>query len=166
LAVLDAIDQRDPWFVSRSLETLAAITAARSQFGRAARLFGASEALRTGLGAAVLPFYQATYDRGVAATRSALRAASFEHAWTAGRAMRIDQALAFALQPEPLPRAGLSPREQEVLALLGRGLSNRAIAETLVITEKTAEAHVSNVLRKLQVDSRAQAAIWAVEHPQ
>jgi len=156
--------QRDPWFVSRSLETLAAITAARGHHPRAARLFGAAEGLRARVGAAVLPFYQAGYDQGVAQARAALGPAAFGAAWTAGRAMQLDEALAYALEVDPPPLAGLSPREQEVLTLVARGLSNRAIAETLVVTEKTAEAHVSAILRKLDVTSRAQAAVWAVEH--
>jgi ATP/maltotriose-dependent transcriptional regulator MalT len=58
---------------------------------------------------------------------------------------------------------GLTPREREVLSLLARGVSNRAIAETLVISEKTVEVHVSNILGKLGLSSRAQAAVYAVE---
>jgi len=50
-----------------------------------------------------------------------------------------------------------------VLALITRGLSNRAIAEALVISEKTAEVHVRNILSKLGFSSRTQAATYAVE---
>jgi DNA-binding NarL/FixJ family response regulator len=64
----------------------------------------------------------------------------------------------------PVARAALIGRAEEVLDLLSRGLSNRAIAQELVITEKTTEAHVSNILRKLNLTSRAQAAVWAVQH--
>ncbi|NNJ12826.1 AAA family ATPase [Chloroflexales bacterium ZM16-3] len=65
----------------------------------------------------------------------------------------------------PAPRSpdGLTPRELEVLALITRGLSNRAIAEALVISEKTAEVHVRNILAKLGFSSRTQAATYAVE---
>ena len=52
----------------------------------------------------------------------------------------------------------LTPRERQVLALLAQGYTNRAIAEALVITERTAEIHVSNILGKLGVTSRTQAA--------
>jgi non-specific serine/threonine protein kinase len=162
LAVLE--DQRDPWFVSRSLETLAAITAARGDHRRAARLFGAGEALRARIGAAVLPFYRADYDRAVAATRAALGDSACTQAWAAGRAMHLEAALAFALEPGAQPPDPLSPREREVLGLVAQGLSNRSIAEALVITEKTAEAHVGSILRKLNITSRAQAAVWAVQH--
>lgn len=56
----------------------------------------------------------------------------------------------------------LSPREIEVLGLVGRGLSNREIADKLYISERTARTHVSNVLTKLGLASRTQAALWAV----
>ena len=59
------------------------------------------------------------------------------------------------------PIEDLTPREHEVLVLIARGMSNRAIAEELVITEKTVKTHVSAVLRKLGVDDRTQAAIYA-----
>lgn len=57
---------------------------------------------------------------------------------------------------------GITPREREVLGLLVRGLTNRQIASTLSITEKTAEGHVSNILAKLGVASRVQAAGYAL----
>jgi len=58
----------------------------------------------------------------------------------------------------------LTPRERQVLALIAQGASNRAIADALVIAECTAEIHVSNILGKLGVTSRTQAATYAVAH--
>ena len=61
------------------------------------------------------------------------------------------------------PGTSLTPRETEVLRLLGRGLSNREIATTLVISEYTATNHVRNILSKLQCTNRTQAAMLAVD---
>jgi DNA-binding NarL/FixJ family response regulator len=58
--------------------------------------------------------------------------------------------------------AALTPREREILVLVAQGKSNRDIANTLVISERTARTHVSNVLTKLGLTSRTQAALWAV----
>jgi non-specific serine/threonine protein kinase len=58
---------------------------------------------------------------------------------------------------------GLTAREREVARCLSQGKSNREIAEELVLSERTVENHVSNILKKLQFDSRAQIAVWAVE---
>jgi DNA-binding NarL/FixJ family response regulator len=63
---------------------------------------------------------------------------------------------------EVLKTTGLTRREAEVATLAARGMSNRKISEQLGITEKTAEAHVSNILRKLELSSRAQLAVWVV----
>jgi DNA-binding NarL/FixJ family response regulator len=57
---------------------------------------------------------------------------------------------------------GLTPREREVVVLVAQGRSNRDIADALVISERTARTHVSNVLVKLGLASRTQAALWAV----
>ena len=74
----------------------------------------------------------------------------------------------------PIPRAErpstaegaapLTPREREVLALVAAGRSNRMIAEELFISVKTASVHVSNILAKLEVGSRTEAAAWAHAH--
>ena len=63
------------------------------------------------------------------------------------------------------PRVGLTAltaREREILALVAEGHPNRTIAERLVISERTARTHVSNVLSKLQLSSRTQAALFAI----
>lgn len=59
---------------------------------------------------------------------------------------------------------GLTEREQEVLSQISEGLSNREIAEKMFISEKTVKTHVSNILSKLQLADRTQAAIYALKH--
>ena len=59
--------------------------------------------------------------------------------------------------------SALTPRERDVLGLVAEGLPNRAIGEALGITERTARTHVSNILAKLGLTSRTQAALYAVE---
>jgi len=60
--------------------------------------------------------------------------------------------------------AKLSPREREIIAMLARGASNKEIARTLDLAESTVKIHVQGILRKLNLASRVQAAVYAVEH--
>ena len=58
----------------------------------------------------------------------------------------------------------LSPREREVLAMVGEGLPNKLIARELAISEKTVKAHLTSVYRQIGVTDRTQAALWAQRH--
>jgi len=92
----------------------------------------------------------------VAAIRAAVRGDVF-----------LDPAVARQLTQEfvspPTGISALTRREREVLILVAQGRSNREIADGLVISERTARTHMSNVLRKLQLTSRTQAALVAVQ---
>jgi DNA-binding NarL/FixJ family response regulator len=72
------------------------------------------------------------------------------------------QSTSFEGAESPLAIEALTPREQEVLRLLARGLSNKEIARTLAITEHTAKFHVNAVLQKLGVGGRTEAVVKAV----
>jgi pimeloyl-ACP methyl ester carboxylesterase/DNA-binding CsgD family transcriptional regulator len=75
----------------------------------------------------------------------------------------VDAMLGFLCEPAgPGPR--LTGRELEVAGLVAEGLTNQAIATRLAVAPRTAEAHVENIRRKLQVRSRAQIAAWVTEH--
>jgi DNA-binding NarL/FixJ family response regulator len=64
--------------------------------------------------------------------------------------------------PHDDPAAQLTPRELEVVQLVGAGKPNKEIASELGIGERTARTHVSNILGKIGLSSRTQAALWAV----
>ncbi|MCK2212680.1 LuxR C-terminal-related transcriptional regulator [Actinomadura sp. ATCC 31491] len=95
--------------------------------------------------------------------------------WSRGRAMSADDAARHVLQgerqvrqaqpvpAEPVRRSLLTAREREIAGLLTRGLSNRAIAEELVISPATVARHIANIMEKLGYTSRAQIAVWAAE---
>jgi DNA-binding NarL/FixJ family response regulator len=76
----------------------------------------------------------------------------------------VAAALVAAETPGKAPGGALTERESEVLAEIARGRSNREIAAVLVVSEKTVKTHVSNILVKLGVQDRTQAALWAVRH--
>jgi len=65
-------------------------------------------------------------------------------------------------RPDSAPRTALTERELEVLALIARGMANKLIARELGVAERTVKTHVSNILGKLGVTDRTQAALWAV----
>jgi ATP/maltotriose-dependent transcriptional regulator MalT len=91
-------------------------------------------------------------------------------AWATGRSLRLDEAIAeasavtiAAAKPASgFDELGLSPREFDVLRLLVAGQSDREIGEALFISPRTASKHVSSILSKLGVTSRAEAAVHAV----
>jgi predicted ATPase/DNA-binding CsgD family transcriptional regulator len=162
------------------LDLLGVLTAAHGQVERTGRLFGAADVVREATHAFVprFPALYALRERTVAALQSDPSAMSFSVAWAQGRALTLEEAVAYALADEAtmsgiaparvapaLPDAGpLSPRERQVVALVARGLSNRDIAAQLVITERTAGAHVEHILAKLGFASRTQIGVWAAEH--
>lgn len=74
----------------------------------------------------------------------------------------VARRLAQEFRAGPTGTGLLTPREREILSLLGEGKSNREIAAVLVISERTARTHVSNVLSKLNLTSRTQAALLAI----
>jgi DNA-binding NarL/FixJ family response regulator len=92
------------------------------------------------------------------------RSAIVERIGPESRVMAWGQGLPYTPRQEATGQSPLSPREREVAALIVTGLSNRQIAQSLVISERTVENHVSSILARLGVDTRAQVAAWAVQH--
>jgi predicted ATPase/DNA-binding NarL/FixJ family response regulator len=162
----------DRWRIASVVETIAELVVAQADASLAATLVGAAAQLRQVLGAPVPPAERAGYDRCVRALRETLGPHRFRTAMRQGERMRLDELVDLARQavrtaadgPPPsrqadrLARYGLTERETAVFQLLGRGLTNREIAGELLISTGTVGVHVSNILRKLNVSSRVQAA--------
>lgn len=120
--------------------------------------------------------YRPAFDDALAWFHAELDETAFAAAWETGSQFTADDLLAEidALTAHltaqdahtspaiPTSRHGLSPREVEVLRLVAEGHSNRAIADSLSLSERTVENHVSHILAKLELESRAAAATFAV----
>lgn len=164
--------------VAYGLEMMATAADAQGQVRRAARLWGTAEVLRESIGAPLPANERADHNRQVTAARSQLEEAAWLEAWAKGQAMTLEEAIAYALEKEdtdPLttsvpgePSAGqalivLSRREEEVSALVAQGMSNSQIAQELFLSQHTVKRHISKILRKLGLASRAEVAAWATE---
>ena len=173
-------DLGDRWGIARALHTLGRVAAAGGDAERAARLFVASARMRDAMGAPPRLSERSEYERDLAAVRATLGESAFAAARAAGEGMSLEAAIRYASAVE-LPTAkgtsspsaehgttiqpsGLTPRELEVAALIAQGLTNRLIAEQLVVSEWTVDSHVRHILNKLEFRSRAQVAVWAIEH--
>ncbi len=135
----------------------------------AARLLGAAYALRCAL-AGPGKAQTDVFGRGpTAPLRHALGDDLAEHEWETGRKLPLAAAVSLAESvharpPTAADAAGLTPREREVAAYVATGRTNRAIARSLGIAEKTVEVHLSHVMTKIEAQSRAAVAAWTVAH--
>jgi hypothetical protein len=95
------------WLAATHLDGIAGVAGGRGQMDRAARLFGAADALRSRIGTPIRLANRFRYEKDVAAIRAALGEAWFTASWNEGRAMTVDQAIAYALDEAPgrLPTA-------------------------------------------------------------
>jgi DNA-binding CsgD family transcriptional regulator/tetratricopeptide (TPR) repeat protein len=164
----------DRWRVASVVEAIAG-TLASSEPATAVTLLGASEALRRDLGADVPPAERPAVKDALATARQALEPGLFAESRANGRAMLLPDAVELACLstgPRPAPgldspaglAADLTERELAVLQLISQGLTNREIGSRLFISAGTAGVHVSNILRKMGVTSRVQAAGIAREN--
>ena len=166
----------DKMVAQTSLDGLACISAAEGACERAARLFGAAEVLGEAVGP-LAPEEDALRAPYFVMARSQLDEASWQGTWEEGRAMSMDQAIEYALSEEkppppisPAPERSsadeaphLTRREREVADLVARGFTSRQIASKLVLSERTVDNHVANILKKLSLHSREQIAARMVE---
>lgn len=161
--------------IALSMEFMAWVAAVEEGFERAAILLGAATATWRSIGVSVdvLPFFSVRRAEGRDVVQRMLSAGQYENAVARGEGMDLEAAIAFALgeaeaAPRPTAMAGpaqpspLTRRETEVAALVAEGFTNQQIADRLVISIRTAEAHVENILRKLGVSSRHAVTAWSL----
>ena len=163
--------------IFNGLDKLACVAVARSAPLRAAQLWGACEAARKANGIPRSGFEQSFCDRYITTARAQLKEQEFLSAYQAGEAMSLEHAIQFALEPftgeeeKPTPKttrpaypAGLTTREVEVLRLVAQGLSDNEVAEQLVLSPRTVNAHLTSIYSKLGVNTRVAATRFAIDN--
>jgi DNA-binding CsgD family transcriptional regulator/tetratricopeptide (TPR) repeat protein len=166
---------QDTQHIADYLGIMASAAGARGSAERAARLWGAAEALREEIGVPLQPEDRLVLDPYLATARSTLGEIAWRTTLAEGRAMMPEQAIEHSLGVgEPLlpPPAthpsgegttALTPREEEVAALVSRGLTNRQIASELSISGHTVATHITKILKRLGLSSRSQLSAWVAE---
>jgi non-specific serine/threonine protein kinase len=159
------------------LEAAAAWLASAGMLPAAVEAWAAADAYWTDHRWSVVPEEEKSRRRSWAAAREALGTVRFEMLWAVGRSRDVQEALDLAmvaveaadlqdLPAAPTParrgRFNLTPREQEVLALVALGMSDGEIATSLVISKKTVSVHVANIKAKLGASSRVEVATIAL----
>jgi predicted ATPase/DNA-binding CsgD family transcriptional regulator len=156
--------------LSGALYAAGALAVADGAPERALRLYGAAVGLQNTIRAPLAPGWQDLARTVVVEpSRALVGAERADAAIDEGTGMSVDEAVAEARMSEPgsLSGAGegwgpLSKREREVAQLVAGGLTNRQIAERLVIAERTVEGHLERIRGKLGLRSRTQIAVWVV----
>jgi predicted ATPase/class 3 adenylate cyclase/DNA-binding CsgD family transcriptional regulator len=143
------------------------LATARGDHARALRLCAAHTRLSEEYSSPDHPWWLEQLRHGQEVSRAKLGPRGSEQAWREGLAMDLDRAVEYALegQPESLPADSgpLSRREAEVASLVASGISNRAIADRLFISERTVEGHLDRIRNKLALRSRSEITRWAIE---
>nr|WP_255456920.1 MULTISPECIES: LuxR C-terminal-related transcriptional regulator [unclassified Mycolicibacterium] len=165
----------DPWLTASCLELMAWIDAATGNAWRSACLVGAANEIwrRTGGVLFGIELLVNFHNQCVATCIAQLGEEDFERGLRFRPSLSLDEALAL-VRGDEAPHHGssrgqtqsltpLTPREGQVAVLVARGMTNKEVAEALVISQRTAEAHVERILRRLNFRSRAQVASWVVE---
>ncbi len=160
---------RDRYNIALGLDVLAWIAVGQGQYPRAATLLGAVDGVLRDLGMPIFGSLIRDHDTCLRQARETLGDAAFTAAFDHGRSLPVEAALDYALDERrqatapPPPKDTSTPltrRESQIADLIAQGLSNKDIAASLVISQRTAESHVEHILTKLGFTSRAQVAAW------
>jgi non-specific serine/threonine protein kinase len=143
-----------------ALRHCAALAADEGHLHRAVRLLGAAEGLEHASGAAPWPAVASQADDWLPAVERRLGATRVTALRTAGQRLSAVEAASLATQSEDRSLDPLTAKEHDVARLVADGLTNKAIAECLFVSERTVEGHVARILAKLGFRSRAQIAAW------
>jgi non-specific serine/threonine protein kinase len=143
------------------VEAMAWNAASSGKFERAARLLGAAHGQRDRLGIGLQGGHEEPHQRAMDTARIRLGATAFDATFGGGVAA-CTEVPEWALRSTDDKKQPLTPRESAVARLVAQDYSNRQIAESLVIAERTVETHVTNILTKLQLRSRVQVRDWAM----
>ena len=156
--------------VPDTLECLAALAGDAGSHREAARLCGAADGIRQGMGAVRFKVYDADCQASVAVLRNAVDEKDFDSAWAEGAALSTEEAIAYAQRgrgQRKRPTSGwasLTPTEHDVVQLVSEGLTNNDIATRLFVSPRTVQTHLTHVYAKLGLSSRVQLAQEAARH--
>jgi DNA-binding NarL/FixJ family response regulator len=159
------------------VEVIAWCEATNRRWRRAAMLLGAAYAVwkHSGANTSYDSMHRFAHDEVEREVRARLGPDPFAKAYAEGAQCSPEEAVSLAMQKRPVAetaaegipdhvgRSLLTRREKEVAALVADGLTNREIASTLVISPRTAESHVENIMSKLGFSSRSQIASWLAD---
>lgn len=166
------------WMIAQNLVVLANLALIRNDPTQSVRLLGAAEGLAESIGFSRYAWVRDAHGGIVASAREAMGDDFFLAIWQQGRALPLSAVIAEALAEKTTAAMkeatnsvgpivgehfGLTKREREILPLIGAGLSDREIGESLSISVRTVEHHVANILAKLAVPTRTAAAIVGYE---
>jgi len=157
-----------------TLEFFAWIAVAEKRGERAAVLLGAAQHRWRAIGVSleVLPYFSVLHSANEQVAMGLVAQEQYDAAFARGESMSGDAAVSYALEEaagrarpaRKREKSTLTAREMEVAALVTEGLTNQQIADRLVLSTRTAEAHVENILRKLGFSSRTAVASWFAQH--
>jgi DNA-binding CsgD family transcriptional regulator len=173
---------RENYSLFQALGTLAEVMVAEGQSYRAAQMLSAMDFAREKKVTQLPAIAREEVDIIIGMIRDQVGEAEFRQAWADGREMSLEKAVEIALTEIETNKSveahssglslrqagkekfgGLTHREREVATHIAQGESNHEIAEALVVSERTVESHITNILNKLGFMSRVQIRKWALE---